>query len=49
MTFNGVPANVTSASATVVVCTTPPGTVGPATIVITTPGGCSVTRPYTYQ
>ncbi|MFN8825665.1 MAG: IPT/TIG domain-containing protein [Planctomycetota bacterium] len=49
VTFNGNPANVSSASATVVLCTTPPGVAGPATVVITTPGGCSVTRPYTYQ
>ncbi|MEZ6037870.1 MAG: IPT/TIG domain-containing protein [Planctomycetota bacterium] len=48
VTIGGNPANVTSASATLVVATTPPGTPGPTQVVITTPGGCIVTTNYTY-
>ncbi|MGE3350361.1 MAG: IPT/TIG domain-containing protein [Planctomycetota bacterium] len=44
-----VPATVTSASATAVVLSMPPGPIGPATVVFTTPGGCSVSSTYTYQ
>lgn len=47
-TIGGVPANVTSATAGAVVMITPPGTPGPKTVVITTPGGCSVTSTFTY-
>lgn len=48
VTIGGVPANVTTAAATVITAITPPGQVGPRTIVITTPGGCSVTSTFTY-
>jgi hypothetical protein len=48
VTFNGVPATVSSAAATVVVCIAPPGTAGPATVVLTTPGGCTINRTFTY-
>jgi len=42
------PANVTTASATILVTTTPSGTAGPAQVVITTPGGCTVNGNFTY-
>jgi hypothetical protein len=48
ITIGGNPANVTSAAATVLVATTPPGTPGPAQVVIRTPGNCQVTGNYTY-
>lgn len=47
-TIGGVPANVTSASATVVVISTPPNSVGPKTVVVRTPGGCTVNSTFTY-
>jgi hypothetical protein len=49
VTFNGTTANVTTATSTVILATTPPGTPGPAQVVITTPGGCSTTTTYTYN
>ena len=48
VTVGGVPANVTTSSATVVIATIPPGTPGPAQVVVTTPGGCTVTSTFTY-
>lgn len=48
VTIGGNPATVSSAAATVIVATTPPGTPGPAQVIITTPGGCQVTATYTY-
>ncbi len=48
VTIGGAPATVTSISAGVVVVITPPGVPGPAPVVITTPGGCSVTSTFTY-
>jgi hypothetical protein len=48
MTIGGVPANVTSSSATAIIVTTPPGTPGPRPVVITTPGGCTVNSTFTY-
>lgn len=47
-TIGGNPATVTSTSATLVILSTPPGTPGPAQVVLTTPGGCSVTSTFTY-
>jgi len=48
VTIGGNPATVTTASGTLVVILTPPGTAGPAQVVLTTPGGCSVTSTFTY-
>lgn len=48
VTIGGNPANITTSSATSIIMTTPPGVTGPATVVVTTPGGCSVTANYTY-
>jgi hypothetical protein len=48
VTIGGNPATVTAASSTLVVVLTPPGTAGPAQVVLTTPGGCSVTSTFTY-
>lgn len=48
MTVGGVAANVLASTATSMVARTPPGTVGPAMIVITTPAGCQVTSTFTY-
>ena len=48
VTIGGAPANVLAASATSVTVRTPPGAVGQAQVVLTTPGGCSTTTTYTY-
>ncbi len=48
VTMGGAPANVLSASASVVTISTPPGTPGVAAVVLTTPGGCTVSTTYTY-
>jgi len=48
VTIGGVPANVTTASASVITAITPPGTPGPRPVVITTPGGCVVNSTFTY-
>ena len=48
VTIGGNPANVSSVSATLIIATTPPGTPGPAPVVITTPGGCTVNASFTY-
>lgn len=48
VTIGGNPATIVSNSATSIIMTTPPGVTGPATVVVTTPGGCSVTATYTY-
>lgn len=48
VTFNGVPMPISANTASVVVGTTPPGTPGPATVVIQNANGCQVTRPFTY-
>jgi hypothetical protein len=47
-TIGGLPATVTNASATVVTVLTPPNPPGPRQIVLTTPGGCTVTSTFTY-
>ncbi|HEX6810319.1 MAG TPA: DUF1028 domain-containing protein [Planctomycetota bacterium] len=47
--FNGVPMTITSQSASVTVGTTPPGTVGPAQVVVSNVNGCQATTTYTYQ
>ncbi|MFY9345828.1 MAG: IPT/TIG domain-containing protein [Planctomycetota bacterium] len=48
MTIGGIPATVSSASATAIVVITPPNTPGPKPVVITTPGGCTVNSTFTY-
>ncbi|MBL8751845.1 MAG: IPT/TIG domain-containing protein, partial [Planctomycetes bacterium] len=48
VTIGGAPAVVLSIAATVVTLRTPPGTPGVAPVVLTTPGGCSVSTSYTY-
>lgn len=48
VTIGGAPAQYVSGSATVVTVRTPPGVVGVAPVVITTPGGCTATTSYTY-
>ena len=48
MTIDGVPATVTTAAATIVIAITPPGTAGTVPLVLTTPGGCTVSSTYTY-
>jgi len=49
VTIGGLPATMVTATATVVQMRTPPGTPGQATVVLTTPGGCTVNTSYTYQ
>ncbi|MCB9885467.1 MAG: IPT/TIG domain-containing protein [Planctomycetes bacterium] len=49
VTIGGNPAIVSSTTISALSLRTPPGAVGPATVVITTPGGCTVTTTYTYQ
>lgn len=48
VTFNGVPLVVTTQTATAVVGTTPPGTPGPATVLVRNPNGCQTTGTFTY-
>lgn len=48
VTINGAPLLVTSQSATSIIGLTPPGTPGPATIVVQNGNGCQTTRSYTY-
>jgi hypothetical protein len=48
VTIGGAPAVVLSAGPSGVTVRTPPGTVGVAPVVVTTPGGCSVGTTYTY-
>ncbi len=48
VTIGGNPATITTASATVIICNTPPGTPGVANVLITTPGGCTTTTTFTY-
>jgi hypothetical protein len=48
VTMGGIPAVVSSASATAVIALTPAHAPGLVQCVITTPGGCSVTCNYTY-
>ncbi len=47
-TIGGAPATILSVGATSISMRTPAGTPGPASVVITTPGGCSTTTTYTY-
>ena len=47
-TIGGVPAALVANSATALAVTTPPGTPGPTTVVITSPAGCTATVAYTY-
>lgn len=49
MTIGGNPALVLSSTSTSVVSRTPAGAVGPAQVVMTTPGGCQVTSTFTYN
>lgn len=48
VTIGGVPATVSTAAATVIVCLTPPNTPGPKQVVVRTPGGCTVNSTFTY-
>ncbi len=48
VTIGGALAAPISASTVTVLVRTPPGTVGVASVVITTPGGCTATTTYTY-
>ncbi len=48
VTFNGAPMTVTSQTATSVVGTTPPGVVGPATVLVRNVNGCQTTATFTY-
>ncbi|MFO1076739.1 MAG: DUF1028 domain-containing protein [Planctomycetota bacterium] len=49
VTFNGVPMTISTQSMTTLVGLTPPGTPGPAAVVVSNVLGCQDTRTYTYQ
>jgi hypothetical protein len=49
VTFNGVPMPIQSQGATSIVGHTPPGTPGPAQVVVRNVNGCQATGTYTYQ
>jgi hypothetical protein len=49
VTVGGAAATITSQSQSALFCTVPPGTVGPAQIVVSSAGGCTATGTYTYQ
>ena len=49
VTFNGAPMNITASTFASIVGTTPPGNVGPATVLVTSPAGCQASTTYTYQ
>lgn len=49
VTFNGAPMNITASTFASIVGTTPPGNVGPATVVVSNAAGCQATTTYTYQ
>ena len=44
----GTPMTITTQSATVIFATVPPGSVGPATVVVQNANGCQTTTTYTY-
>ena len=48
VTINGAPITVTTQTSSTIIGQTPPGTPGPATVVITGPSGCTTTASYTY-
>lgn len=48
VTFNGVPMSITSQTTGSIIGTTPPGTPGPATVLVTNPNGCQRVLPFTY-
>ena len=48
VTVGGNAAIITNITATTIVTKTPPGVVGPAQVVVTTPAGCFTTTTYTY-
>lgn len=48
VTIGGAPLTITSQTATVIVGTTPPGTPGPAQVIVSNPVGCQATGGYTY-
>lgn len=48
VTIGGAPAIIQTITASSINMKTPAGAVGPATVVITTPGGCTVNTTYTY-
>ncbi len=49
VTVGGVPATATVGSPGVIIVTAPPGSPGVASVVVTTPAGCTATASYTYQ
>ncbi len=48
VTIGGAAATVNQLSASLVFVSTPPGSVGPANVIVTTPAGCTATTTYTY-
>ena len=48
VTIGGAPAIIQAITASSINMKTPAGVVGPATVVITTPGGCTANTTYTY-
>jgi hypothetical protein len=46
--IGGASATITSLTPTSIFVTTPPGTIGPASVVVTSPSGCTATTTYTY-
>ncbi len=48
VTIGGNSANILSSGASSIVCFTPPGAIGPATVLLTNPAGCTTTTTYTY-
>lgn len=48
VTIGGVPATILGQNVTTIVCSTPPGTAGPAQVVVRNPNGCQATTTYTY-
>ncbi|HEB52224.1 MAG TPA: cell surface receptor IPT/TIG domain-containing protein, partial [bacterium] len=49
VTINGAPIQVTTQSQYFISGTTPPGTVGTATVLLQSPTGCATTTQYTYN
>jgi hypothetical protein len=48
VTIGGVPATITAQGATFITVTAPPGTPGPATVIVMNAVGCMATTTYTY-
>ncbi len=49
LTIGGAAATINSTSPNSILALTPPGVPGPATVVVTSPAGCTATTTYTYQ